>query len=112
MVVPFWVNEHHVTPLRAAQFVEELNDQLGRSAVEHGAGVIDVAAVFAPLDRLRLQWDFAHMYKDGYELVAWTMFHALTAAGIVKARPSDRYEALLSTYREPVRDGAQPAGYR
>jgi lysophospholipase L1-like esterase len=112
MVVPFWVNEHHVTPLRAAQFVDELNAQLGRFAVEHGAGVIDVAAVFAPLDRLRLQWDFAHMYKDGYELVAWTMFRALTAAGIVKARPSDRYEALLSTYREPVRDGAQPTGYR
>ena len=101
MVVPFWVNQHHVTPAQAAHFVDELNDQLRRFAGAHGAGLIDAAAIFGPLDRQRLQWDFAHMYKDGYELLAGAMFDALRAAGLFTARPDGRYQELLSTYQAP-----------
>jgi lysophospholipase L1-like esterase len=98
MVVPFWVNEHHISPAQAAHFVDELNDQLRRFAGEHGAGLIDVAAIFRPLDRQRLQFDFAHMYADGYELVAWTMFDALVSSNLVRARSSARQRELLATY--------------
>ena len=60
-----------------------------------------MAAIFDPLDRTRLQWDFAHMYADGYELMALSMFEALCASGLVKGEASRRYETLLATYRLP-----------
>ncbi|HET9831828.1 MAG TPA: SGNH/GDSL hydrolase family protein [Vicinamibacterales bacterium] len=111
MVVPFWINEHHVSPDQAAHFVDELNEQLRRFAGERGVGLIDVATIFQPLDRQRLQFDFAHMYSDGYELMAWTMFDALVSSNIVKARSSGRQRELLSTYREApseVKSGGHP----
>ena len=59
------------------------------------------SAIFEPLDRTRLQWDFAHMYSDGYELMAWSMFEALRASGLFRAEVGTRYGELLSTYRTP-----------
>ncbi len=106
MVVPFWVNEHHVPPVLAAHFVDELNEQLRRFASAHRVGLIDAAAVFDPLDRQRLQWDFAHMYKDGYELLAWAMFDGLRSSGTVSGRSTPRYQELLSAYRRPPANGA------
>ena len=99
MGAPWWVDKHHLTPVQAAHFVDELNDQLRGFAASHGASVIDLASTFAPLDRTRLQSDFAHMYKDGYELMAWAMFEAMRSSGIVTARTSDRYQELLSAYQ-------------
>jgi hypothetical protein len=92
---------HHVTAGQAAHFVEELNHQLRGFAASHQAVVVDTAAIFDRLDRTRLQWDFAHMYKDGYELMAWAMFDALRSSGVVTGRANDRYQQLLSAYRLP-----------
>jgi lysophospholipase L1-like esterase len=101
ITVPGWVRQRHLTPAQAAHFVEELNQQLRMFAASHQAVVIDTATIFDRVDRTRLQWDFAHMYKDGYELMAWVMFDALRSSGIVTARRSDRYQELLSAYGQP-----------
>jgi len=60
-----------------------------------------LAATFGPLDRRRLQFDFAHMKKDGYELMAWAMTDALHRAGLFETRQSDRYQELLRAYGAP-----------
>jgi lysophospholipase L1-like esterase len=99
MGVPWWVEHHHLAPAQAAAYVGELNDQLRGFAASHGAYVIDLAKTFEPLDRTRLQWDFAHMYQDGYELMAWSMLDALRDAGMVSVKPSGRHQALLAAYR-------------
>jgi lysophospholipase L1-like esterase len=101
MASPGWVKQHHLTPPQAARFVDELNQQLRQFAAANGCVLVDTAAIFDSLDRTRLQWDFAHMYKDGYELMAWAMFDALRSSGIVTANASDRHQALLSAYRKP-----------
>ena len=101
LVVPGWVAEHHLTPAQAAHFVDELNDQLRRFAGEQGAAIVDLAAIFGPLDKGRLHWDFAHLKKDGYEMMAWAIFDALRAEGLFKVQPSGRYQELLSAYQAP-----------
>ena len=101
MQVPWFVSNHKLTPQEVASYVRELNDQLRQFAATHDASLIDIAAIFDPLDRTRLQWDFAHMYADGYELMALSMFEALCASGLVKGEASRRYETLLATYRLP-----------
>jgi lysophospholipase L1-like esterase len=106
---PWWVEKHHFTPVQAARFVDELNDLLRGFAAAHGVSLLDLASTFAPLDRTRLQSDFAHMYKDGYELMAWTMFDALRDAGLFTARPSSRHEELLTTYRRASEAGGVDA---
>jgi hypothetical protein len=104
MSVPGWVRSHRLTPTEAAHFVDELNQQLRQFAASHDTVLVDTAGIFDVLDRTRLQFDFAHMFKDGYELMAWSMFDAMRAAGVVSARPSDRYQQLLSTYRHASAD--------
>jgi lysophospholipase L1-like esterase len=101
MATPYFVKNHNFTPAQTARFVGEMNAELRSFAGTHGTALIDLAAIFDPLDRTRLQWDFAHMYADGYELMAWVMFDALGKAGLFKAQPSGRYAELLSSYRVP-----------
>jgi lysophospholipase L1-like esterase len=107
MAVPWFVSRRKLAPAETARFVEELNDQLRRFAAAHETRLIDLAAVFAPLDRTRLQWDFAHMYADGYELMALCMFEAFRASGLIEGRATGRFEELLSAYRLPAGAVAQ-----
>jgi lysophospholipase L1-like esterase len=104
--VPAWIKNEQVTPADAARFVAELNDQLRLFARTRELSLIDMAAVFADLDRTRLQFDFAHMDPDGYELMAWTMFSALRDAGLVKGEIDARYRQLLTMYKLTVAAGA------
>jgi lysophospholipase L1-like esterase len=106
MSVPAWVKSHQLTPTDAARLVAELNDQLRLFAHTRDLPLIDMAAVFDRLDRTRLQFDFAHMNPDGYELMAWTMFSALRGAGVVKGELDQRYQQLLSMYQLNVAAGA------
>jgi lysophospholipase L1-like esterase len=99
MQQPWWVKEHHFTPVETAHVVEGLNDLLRGFARSHDVTLIDTAAIFGPLDRTRLQWDFAHMYADGYELLAWSIFEALRSSGVLTAKATGRYGELLSTYK-------------
>ena len=108
MVVPGWVRSHHLSPTQAAHFVDDLNQQLRQFAASRDTVLVDTAGIFAALDRTRLQFDFAHMFKDGYELMAWSLFDALRSSGVISARPSDRYQKLLSTYREPASNETGP----
>jgi lysophospholipase L1-like esterase len=96
----WWMTRHGVTPQEAVPLVAALNEQLRRFAQSRGAPLIDLATSFDKLDRARLQWDWAHMYPDGYELMAWSMFSALHQAGVVRvADESPRPAALISQYR-------------
>jgi hypothetical protein len=106
IAAPGWVQQHHLPPARTARFVEELNQQLRLFSASHETVLVDTAAIFDPLDRPRLQWDFAHMYNDGYELLAWTMFDGLRSSGTVTGRSTPRYQELLSAYRRPPANGA------
>jgi len=99
MQVPWFVSRHKLAPDETARYLRELNDQLRQFTASHDAALIDMAAIFDPLDRTRLQWDFAHMYADGYELMALSMFEALRASGVVKGEASQRYQGLLTAYR-------------
>ncbi len=101
IAAPGWVQQHHLSPDQTARLVGEMNQQLRQFSASHETVLVDTAAIFDPLDRTRLQWDFAHMFKDGYELMAWAMLDALRSSGTVTTRPSTRYEQLLSVYRVP-----------
>ena len=97
--VPWWVSQHQLAPTDTARFVAELNAELSRFASSHAVTLVDMAAAFDGLDRVRLQPDFAHMYADGYELMAWTFFDALRARGALSGRDNQRHADLLAAYR-------------
>ena len=81
----WWMPRHDVSPVQAAALVAAMNEELRRFARSRRAHVIDTAAAFDRLDRTKLQYDWAHMTSDGYELIAWTMYDALVDAGIVRS---------------------------
>lgn len=95
----WWMTVHHLTPETVVPFVSRFNDQLRDYTRSRGLTLIDLAAAFATLDRSKLQWDWAHMTSDGYELMAWNMFSALQNAGIVQGQADQRYTALSAQYR-------------
>jgi lysophospholipase L1-like esterase len=97
----WWMTQHHISPEGMVPLVKALNDQLRDFAQTRGLALIDTAASFQTLDRTKLQWDWAHMTSDGYELVAWTMFSALQKEGIVQGQEDPRYSSLLSKYTVP-----------
>ncbi len=95
----WWMNPHKVTLEQAATLVEVLDDQLRGFARRRNLPLIDAAATFQNLGRARLVWDWAHMYPEGYELLAWTMFDALRDAGVVQGDAGTRHSELLAKYR-------------
>jgi len=108
----WWMQRHHVGPSQAAQLLAGMNDELRRLARSENENLIDDAAIFGNLDRSRLQWDYAHMYAEGYELLAWTMYSALRDAGVVQGQPGSREGELLAKYQLPASSGMidSPAG--
>jgi lysophospholipase L1-like esterase len=96
----WWMQRHNVTgPQQAAALLNNLNDQLRRFARSEGAILVDAAARFDNLDRARLQWDWAHMYPEGYELLAWTIYAALRDNGVVQGQTVPRQAELLARYQ-------------
>ncbi|HYM11838.1 MAG TPA: SGNH/GDSL hydrolase family protein [Bryobacterales bacterium] len=95
----WWMKRHGVTPEQAAELMARLNNQLRQFARRDGLPLIDAAQTFGDLDRARLQWDWAHMYPDGYELLAWTMYAALRQAGVVEGEPGARQAELAAKYQ-------------
>jgi lysophospholipase L1-like esterase len=112
----WWMTEHKLTLEESAGFVRRFNDTLRRYASRHGLRVIDAAGAFEDLDRPKLQFDWAHMRSDGYELLAWTMFDALVDTSLVQLRePPPRHSELRSRYartRDDVVSAAATQGRR
>jgi hypothetical protein len=105
----WWMTQNGVTPQQAAAHVSAFNDALRQFAADRRLTVVDTAAAFDSLDRARLQYDWAHMYSDGYELMAWTMFSRLVAAEIVDGNPAEpRHTELRSRYQLAGRVAAGP----
>jgi lysophospholipase L1-like esterase len=98
----WWMTLHGLTPETVVPFVNQFNDQLRDFARTRGLGLIDMAAAFQTLDRAKLQWDWAHMSSEGYELMAWNMFLALQKAGILQGQEDQRYTALSARYQMNV----------
>lgn len=97
----WWMTVHKLTPQTVVPFVDQFNDQLRDYARTRGLDAIDMAAAFQTLDRAKLQWDWAHMSSEGYELMAWNMFFAMQKAGIVQGQEDQRYGSLSAKYRLP-----------
>ena len=95
----WWMQRHNVGPPQAAAFLAGMNDQLRLLARTENVILIDDAAIFETFDRSRLQWDYFHMYAEGYELLAWTMYSAMREAGVVQGEPGSRQAELLAKYQ-------------
>lgn len=95
----WWMKQHNIGPKAAVPFVVALNEQLRNFARGRGLDLIDLAAAFQTLDRAKLQWDWAHMTSEGYELMAQVMFSALKKSGIVGGLQDPGYLPLLTKYR-------------
>jgi lysophospholipase L1-like esterase len=94
-----WMTAQHTTVEEAADHLARFNDLIRTYAAEHGLVLIDAARIFEPLDRRRLQWDFAHMHNEGYELLAEVMYEELRRAGVLAGDPRPRYKELLAKYQ-------------
>lgn len=95
----WWMTKHQLTRQDAAEHLRHLNALIRRYAADHGLILVDAAAAFDTLDRGQLQWDFAHMSFEGYELLAETMYEALRQAGAIDGAPSARRAELVAKYR-------------
>ncbi len=95
----WWMKPHSVTLDQAATLVAAMDDQLRGFARGRNLPLIDAAAAFENLDRARLLWDWAHMYAEGYELLAWTMYDGLRREGVVAGDAGTRQAELLAKYR-------------
>jgi len=95
----WWMKQHGQNAAQAAAALHRFNDLIRSSARERGLLLIDAEAAFADLDRAKLQWDFAHMTSEGYELLANVMYEALRLGGYVAGEPSPRLEELRAKYR-------------
>lgn len=95
----WWMVQHHLRPEDGWAHLPALNGEFRAFARSRGLPLIDTAAAFEDLDRGRLQWDWAHMYPEGYELLAWTMFDALRDRRIIEGQRAPRHTALLEKYR-------------
>jgi lysophospholipase L1-like esterase len=94
----WWMQRHELSREDAAKLLARFNAEIRDHARRHGLLLVDMAEAFARLDRRRLQWDFAHMSSEGYELMAETFYEALRQAGHASGRPSPRREQLVLKY--------------
>ena len=92
------MKHHELPPTEAAAALDRFNDMVRQYAGNHGLLLIDAAEGFATLDRARLQWDFAHMHADGYELLAEIMYRKLLETGAVQGERSGRLKVLTAKY--------------
>jgi lysophospholipase L1-like esterase len=107
----WWMERHKVSTTQAAALVGALNDQIREYAGSRRVHLIDMAADFERLDRAALQWDWAHMTSEGYELMAWTIYDALGEAGLAgRAGEPERARLLREKFRAPASQEAEPAG--
>jgi len=95
----WWIKQHGLGPAQAAAALDRFNGLIRNYAKDRGLVLIDAAHGFANLDRGKLQWDFAHMTPECYELLAELMYDRLRSTGIVGDAPSTRLNQLLNKYR-------------
>jgi hypothetical protein len=95
----WWMKSHGLSPVQAAAALDRFNGVIREYAKSRGLLLIDAENSFSGLDRGKLQWDFAHLTPEGYELLAEVIYDGLRSAGVVKGEPSSRLEQLLHKYR-------------
>jgi lysophospholipase L1-like esterase len=94
----WWMRIHDCSPQTGADDLHRFNDLIRAYVRERNLTLVDEAAVFDPLDRGAIMWDFAHMNGEGYELLAEVMYEALRSSHIVDGEPSSRRRDLQHKY--------------
>jgi lysophospholipase L1-like esterase len=95
----WWMKLHSLTPTQASAALDRFNDLIRQYARRQNLILIDAARAFDPLDRRKLQWDFAHMDPEGYELLGHVMYRGLVDSSVVAGGKSERMEELVAKYR-------------
>ena len=94
-----WMRTHRLDREQAAATLARFNEVIRDYARSRNLLLIDVAATFAALDRGKLQWDFAHLTPEGYELLAEVIYEGLRGGGYVRGEASPRLVELRDKYR-------------
>jgi lysophospholipase L1-like esterase len=94
-----WMRRHGLDAEQAAATLARFNDLIRYYAKSRDLLLIDVAVAFSALDRGKLQWDFAHMTAEGYELLAEEIYEGLRGAGYLRGEASPRLAQLRDKYR-------------
>lgn len=95
----WWMKCHKLSPTEAQEQLRRFNEMIRTYAVKNNLMLLDTAADYEELDRSRLQWDFAHMTFDGYELLAECMYDRLLEAAVIQGKKSARRDQLLVKYQ-------------
>lgn len=95
----WWMKQHRLDAIQSAATLNRFNALIRDYARDRHLPLIDAEKSFAELDRSKLQWDWAHMTSEGYELLAEVMYDGLRSAGVVNGEPSARLEQLRNKYR-------------
>jgi lysophospholipase L1-like esterase len=98
----WWMIRHGLDPVEAAAALDRFNDLIREYAKTRGLLLIDAEKSFSDLDRGKLQWDFAHLNPEGYELLAEVMYDELRSAGAINGEPSPGLARLRNKYRTKV----------
>lgn len=99
----WWMKQHRLDAAQSAATLKRFNTLIREYAKTRDLPVIDAEEHFAELDRGKLQWDWAHLTSEGYELLAEVMYDGLRSAGLVNGEPSARFEQLRNKYRKHLR---------
>lgn len=97
----WWMKKHGVTPVQAEQELATFNNLIRTYAKEHSIMLVDADNYFSNLDRSKLQWDFAHMNNDGYQLLADLIYDNLRKSSIVQGAPNLEFLVLTKKYQLP-----------
>jgi hypothetical protein len=96
--LPDALNKPDIGPAEAAALLKPFNALIEQFARDNGILFVDMAAAFEHLERPKLLWDHAHMYEDGYRIMAHVFYRSLLEAGLLEGRPNPELETLLSKY--------------
>ncbi|HCM42316.1 MAG TPA: hypothetical protein DIS66_03250 [Candidatus Omnitrophica bacterium] len=96
----WWMNQANMSAAEAAVYMGKFNNLIRDYARENNLLLIDSAREFESLDRAQLQWDFAHMHAEGYELLAETMYEKLRELEIIQGAARPRLQELTAKYKK------------
>ncbi|HRK61213.1 MAG TPA: SGNH/GDSL hydrolase family protein [Candidatus Omnitrophota bacterium] len=96
----WWMKLANLAPEEAATHMENFNNLIRTYAAEKQLLLIDAENTFKNLDRSKLQWDFAHMHAEGYELLAETMYEKLRDLEIIQGAARPRFQELTAKYKK------------
>jgi hypothetical protein len=84
----WWMKTHHQNRQDAAAALDRFNALIRAYAASRHLILVDMAQVFASLDRQKLMWSFAHMTNEGYEIIAHTIYDSMLREQLLSGSPA------------------------